>query len=150
MKRTMIAGSLLLVGVLLAGCQVSKIRTPSGFVEVDNYRDEFRAVSPEGVTLAYRTEENPKDGTPAFWAKAIKRTLVEQKGHQVKAEEDLTSTSGMSGVLLKCSKVRSGTQFDYWVAVYLAGSKLHVVEAGGKSADFHAYQAEILKSMRSL
>lgn len=150
MKRTTITASLLLVGVLLAGCQVSKIRTPSGFVEVDSYRHEFRAVSPEGVTLAYRTQENPKDGTLAFWTKAIKRTLVEQKGHQFQAEEELTSTSGMSGILLKCSKLRSGTQFDYWVAVYLAGSKLHVVDAGGKTADFQAYQADILKSMRSL
>jgi hypothetical protein len=140
--------ALVLVGGISVGCQTSKMNPPSGFVEVDSY-GEFRAVSPEGITLAYKAQNNPETGDLAFWSKAVKRSLV-QKGHTFEQEEKVETRSGMNGVLLKLTKMRSGTQFTYWVALYVRGAKVHVVQAGGKSEDFESHSQEIRKSMQSL
>jgi hypothetical protein len=136
----------------LGGCQASRIDTPSGFVEVETYHGDpiYRAVSAEGVKIEYRTHENPNGGTLEFWRRAVRRTLVEGKGHTLVESTAITSESGAEGELLRLTKKRSGADFSYLVALYVRGGKVHVVEAGGRKEDVAAHEDGLLSALRSL
>ncbi|MFB3894430.1 MAG: hypothetical protein ACE15C_20710 [Phycisphaerae bacterium] len=118
---------------ILGGCSPA-LPLPPGFVDVG--RDNLgpysqRAVSADGVVIAIRTEDNPKNATLDFWAPAIRDELVDRRGYTLVREEPVTS-GALGGKLMIFSSQRSGVEFTYLAAVYVKGSQVVIAEAGGK------------------
>ena len=138
--------------VALGGCAPA-ITMPPGFVAVENNQlgpYEQRAVSADGVVVALRKEANPKGATLDFWATAVRDELVTRRGYHLATEESVESISGTPGRLVTCTARRSGAEFTYLAAVYVEGSQVLVVEAGGKADALASKLPEVRKALTSI
>lgn len=100
----------------------------------------FEAMSPDGVKIQGREEDNYPEETKAdFWAKAVKN-YVPQRGYELIKEG--TEKEGKFFVFLV-----PGSKYDYfyWVYFEVFGAKIRLVEAGGRYALLEKYQEKILK-----
>jgi hypothetical protein len=135
----------------LAGC--GRMDLPAQFVEVQRAHRgpyDMRAVSPDGVVLAVRTEDNTDEGDAAFWSKAIRNKLVEDKGYRLVDEKTVTTRGRTPGVMLTFEAERSGVPHRYYTAVYTKGWKVLVGEAGGRAEDIGPLEHEIVHALQTV
>ena len=139
------------VAPLLGGC-AGNLDLPSNFVELppeETGRYDVKAVSADGVLIALRRMDNPKNGTADFWAKAVENELT-SRGHSLIESVPVTSESGSAGRLLTFTRDQKGQSFTYILGVFVKGKRLLIAEAGGKTDAFDKRKAEISKSLLSV
>jgi hypothetical protein len=117
---------------------------PSGFGRLDGGYD-FRAVNPNGVIVAVRTQPNHPRSDLGFWAAAVDLRL-ERKGYARTAATDVKSATGVPGRLVKYD---TGAGTEYWVAVFAVGAQLLIAEATGPKEDLDAAAPQIEHSLLS-
>lgn len=140
-------GAAVLCITLSAGC--SGYRLPAGYVKVDPPWDaRFKAVSAEGSALTYRVEQNPENGDLAFWEKAITNQLVEVRGYQRTAREEIRNRNGTPGVQMTFDYNQVGVEYVYVLGLYVRWGSVHVIEAAGPKDKFTTDQPEISKAIR--
>ena len=151
MKRLLTA-TIMFGLALLGGCG-SAMELPASFVELGSQDDGsygrnyvVRGVSPEGVIIALRKIDNPKNGTLEFWAKAIENELS-QEGHSLVENSPVRSDAGTGGRLMTFSSVHQGEEFTYMLAIFVEGERILVAEAGGKAVDVKKHAEDINKSL---
>lgn len=128
--------ALLAAAAVLSGCMggTTTMEVPGNFVPVERCEPyTIKAVSADGVVLAQRTEDNPKNGTLEFWAAAIGNQLSAREGYTLADNVAVTSESGVPGRLMTYDALRSGAAFKYLLAVFVKGDKVIVVESGGRA-----------------
>jgi hypothetical protein len=150
--RQITIATALLVAATAVGC-THTIDLPSNFVAVE--KDALgdyvaRGVSADGVVVALRSENNPKNGTLEFWQRAIKNELVVSKGYKLEKEEAVTDRAGTAGTLLLCTAQRSGTDFTYLLAVYVTSEAVLIAEAGGKTEAVTPRLEDLKTAIRSV
>jgi hypothetical protein len=145
---------LLLLGLgasaLSTGCHGFEIKTPDGFAELDGNDDySYRATSAEGVVLAVRKEKNDPEGGLDFWSSAVKNDLT-QRGYRLVESKNVKSKNGVAGTELRCEMTRAGRPNVLWVAVFVSGSRVIVVEAGGDVAHFEHSEDRVQAAIENL
>ncbi len=142
---------LLSAGAGLAGCS-PELTVPAGFVEVDEGYSlyDMRAVSADGVVIALRTEDNPKRGTLAFWAKAVEKEFAARPGYKLVALEKITSATGQAGTLMTFNVIKEATDLTYMIVVYVRPDIVVMVEAGGPSEAVTDIKANLRTAMLSV
>lgn len=144
----------ILAAGLLAGCQPQgKLDIPDSFVQLPAYQArpyQTRAVSADGVVLALRTEPNPRNGTLAFWSKAITEKMTTAKGYKLVGSEEVTGSAGQKGRKLHLTRVIKGVDYTYLMAIYVTGQQVEIVEAGGKSEHVQPLMQQLDQSLKSL
>ena len=137
-----------------AGCEPAlRMTLPESFVEVDEGTAgpyDMRAVSADGVVLATRRQENPENGTLAFWSEAVEKELVSGRGYKLAGAEDVETAGGMAGRMMTFSASRGGAASTYLVAVYVRGSDILLAEAGGKADAVGRHADAVRKAMLSV
>jgi hypothetical protein len=128
--------SMLTIG---AGCgRPFDVKTANGFVELENQSPEYdyRATTPDGVVLSVRAVDNigsaGQRGDIGFWERAITLEMRDVQGYALLNTGDVTSGDGSKGRQLKFGHDEDGKPYAYWVTLYLAQSRIYIVEAGGK------------------
>jgi hypothetical protein len=136
---------------LSAGCARGyAIETPDGFAELDDNDDYgYRATSAEGVVLAVRKEDNDPKGGLDFWSTAVKNDLS-ARGYQLAKTKSIKSKNGVAGQELRYETVRSGRPNVLWVAVFVSGKHVIVVEAGGDVAHFEKSEDKVEAAIENL
>lgn len=126
--------AMVLASVAAAGCE-HRLELPPHFVELrDPGSDyDFRGIAADGTVVALRTEKNPPKGTLEFWSEAVETQLVSARGYKLEAREDVTSSEGVPGKLLRLSVSHKGATFTYLVGVFVQTREVLVAEAGGKA-----------------
>lgn len=142
---------LIAAGAGLAGCS-PELTVPVGFVEVDEGYSlyDMRAVSADGVVIALRTEDNPKRGTLAFWAKAVEKEFAARPGYKLAAVENITSVTGQAGTLLTFDVTKEATDLKYMIVVYVRPDTVVIAEAGGPGEAVTDIQADLRAAMLSM
>jgi hypothetical protein len=109
------------------------VQTPPGFVEFeDRYEgDEYRAATADGVVLGVRAYDNEPTGALEFWVRAIQNRLRDQGGYALLGTQRIVDRAGLQGQLMKYGHDEEKTPHVYWVAVYVDGDRVWVLEAGG-------------------
>ncbi len=153
MLRTLIAAALFSTMTLTGCISAVKLDLPSSFVEVDE--DEYsmydmRGVSADGVVVAARRQENPKQGTLEFWSEAIKNELQSSKGYTLTSSDKVTSAKNLPGKLMSFVHEQSGVKFMYLLAVFVKDNDILIAEAGGKVDAVKPHLEEIKKSLLSI
>jgi hypothetical protein len=142
MKTILISLALALSAV---GCtHPATMAAPPGFGRVDGSYD-FRAVNPQGVVVAARSENNEPKSDLGFWAAAVDLKLA-RKGYARTAATDVKSSDGLPGRLMKYD---TGSGNVYWIAVFATDSKVLVSEATGWKTDMEASSKQIEASLLS-
>lgn len=118
-----------------AGCgRPFDVKTGKDFAELQDQKDEgfdYRAMTPEGVALSVRTLRNDENADLGFWVKAITLKLREEDGYALLGDEIVKSKNGTSGRRLRFAREEDKKTYDYRVTLYLAQSRIFLVESGG-------------------
>jgi hypothetical protein len=145
---------LLLAASALACGRPFKVETAPGFVELENQSDSsdyaYRATTPEGVTFGVRVIDDEKRGDLAFWMRALTLQLHDVTGYAMLETADVKSNDGTPGKLLKLGHDEDGKPYLYWLAVYMAQSRLYVVEAGGTKEQMERARPQVDWMMKSV
>ncbi|MCE5326169.1 MAG: hypothetical protein LLG01_07105 [Planctomycetaceae bacterium] len=144
--------TVLAMAAIISGCLGgTTMEVPGEFVPVERTEPyDLKTVSADGVVLARRTQENPKNGTLEFWAQAIGNQLSAREGYKLADNVAVTSESGVTGRLMTFDALRSGAAFKYLVAVFVKGDKVIVVEAGGRAESVTKLLPQIRTAMMTV
>lgn len=140
----------LLASLAVAACGF-RAATPPGFVELpDQDAYDYRATTADGVVIGIRELDHEPEGELGFWVAAIEKQLRERRGYALLETRDVATASGLSGKQLRFGHDQGKDPHLYFVAVFieeaglLSGSKLYLIEAGGKK-ELMEQQAEQLE-----
>jgi len=142
---------ILTCATILSGC-FHTMEAPVNFVSVDRAdlgSYTVRAVSADGMVIGLRTQDNPKRGTLAFWAEAVRNELVAGKGYNLVKAEDVTAAPGRPGRLMQFAATDRGADFTYLLAVYVTDYSVLLAEAGGKKEAVAAREEDIRRCLLS-
>ena len=140
-KSALICGFLAIVSMLTIGSGCGRpfdVKTANGFVELENQAPDydFRATTPDGVVMSVRAVDNTgstgQRGDIGFWERAVTLEMRDVQGYALLDAVDVTSADGSKGRQLKFGHDEDGKPYIYWVTIYLAQSRIYIVEAGGK------------------
>jgi hypothetical protein len=139
----------LLLAALLAGCATIKpvLEQPAGFAEYSS-RDDYRAVSPEGVVLRVRLVKNDPAQSLEFWTEAL-ATQLTRSGYSLLAQEPLKTPAG-DGMLIEWTAPVGEEQWVYLTGIAVSGSHIAIAEAAGEYSSYKKHREAIVASLRSL
>ncbi len=125
---------------------------PDGYVKYYEGGDVTRAMSAEGVMLRVERRENHEGGTAEFWAKLVRRVLVERRAVPVREEPALKLKTGTEARVLAGGKQVAGKDTGYLLAVVSDRRQryLYTFEAWGPRERLAADRAKIEKAVQSL
>jgi len=129
----------LLSGIML-GCEGAKTVVPEGFVEQKDSTFAFKAVAPDGTTIAVRQRQNEEKGSLSFWSEVFKREMVEGKGYRLVDTRDVTSSNGIAGQHFVFEVAVEDTPYTYWLALFVSERTITTFEAGTPSADLERHE----------
>ncbi|MCE5325878.1 MAG: hypothetical protein LLG01_05635, partial [Planctomycetaceae bacterium] len=151
MSRIRALALLAMAGICTGCLGGANIEVPGEFVPVEKTPPyDVKAVSADGVVLAKRTEENPKNGTLEFWSSAVGNQIASREGYKQTRNEAITSEAGIPGRLITYDAIRSGAPFKYLVGVFVRGDRVVVVEAGGRADSVNKLMPQIRTAMTSV
>jgi hypothetical protein len=119
---------------MVAGCgRPFDVRTPRGFVELDNQGPEYayRATTADGVVVAVRAIDAPDREDLGFWEQAVTLELRGAAGYALLGKKDIRSEDGTPGRELQFGHDQNGKPYSYRVALFTAQSRVFLLEAGG-------------------
>ncbi len=153
--KTLAAQATVLLATLalaLTGCgRPFKIKTSPGFVELENQGDyAYRSTTPEGVVLAVRVVDDEERGDLDFWAKAITLQLRDVSGYASLESREIASADGTKGRLLRFGHDEDNKPFEYWVAFFLAQSRIFILESGASKTEMDRARPALEAMLKSL
>jgi len=137
-------------GYWTRGGQGPAFDLPEGYVRYADEGGSVRAMSADGVLVRVERRDNCEGGKAEFWAKLIRRTLVERRALAVGDAATLKLKSGAEARLLVGSKEVGGKETGYLLAVAADRKSVYTVEAWGPREAFVADRAKIDKAIQSL
>ncbi|MFU8807394.1 MAG: hypothetical protein ACNA8W_26530 [Bradymonadaceae bacterium] len=152
-----IVGLVGLMAPALTGCAAFAIDTPPEMVEVPKRVDrdyDYRAMTPHGVVVGVRTIRQGTRGsmpaaTHAFWLEGMRERMRTMGGYALLEEEDIVSSNGHAGTLLKFGRDLPGGSYYYWVTLYVTDEYVHVVDAAGERERFDGAEGVVKKALAS-
>jgi hypothetical protein len=132
-------------------CASFRMNTPPGFATLDANDDHaYRATSANGVVIAVRSERNRPEGNLEFWADAIDDRLC-ATGYTLDGEpRPVQSADGVPGIQRRYARNANGRTLRYWTTVFVKGSRVYVVEAGGDREVFDRAAPAVEQAISSL
>jgi hypothetical protein len=134
-KRIVVSAVSLLAVSLALGCQPrARVQMPDGFAALENQKEyAFRATSADGVVIGVRSEPNRPRANLAFWSAAIDQQLTASR-YVPEGSRPVKSASGLVGKLSRYTRDDHGRTARFWVAVFVSGADVWLVEVGGDGA----------------
>ncbi len=154
MSKTLAIATFVACALLGAGCSRPLLTTPPRFLELEGERGAFdyRATSADGIVIGARRLGYDRDrgGGLDFWIDAVKQRLAQMGGYELLAEKPVKTSQGLPGKQLRFGRDENRIPYQYWIAVFVVGDDLFVVEAGGPETKLKAHEAGIDKAIASL
>lgn len=131
-----------LLALFAAGC-AAPIELPKDFVRVHDGRG-FAAVTADEARVSVRELYDASAAPLDFWAEALRRDFVEQRGYEIVGEGETRDRDGVAGRWFECVTNLNGERIGYLVAVWadgsfwFSGTNLFVVELAARQEVFAA------------
>lgn len=144
----------LILAALLAlptACASFHVTTPPGFAALESNDDHaYRATSADGVVLGVRSEPNRPEGNLEFWAGAVDDRL-RSTGYTLDGDpRPVQSADGVPGIQRRYARDSNGRTLRYWTTVFVKGSRVYVVEAGGDREVFDRAAPAVERAIATL
>ena len=107
-------------------------------------------MSADGVLTRVTFHENYPGGTPAFWSKLVRRSLLESRSIAMGKPQEIELGGGSKAVILAGQKMMGKKTNGYMVAVVTTKNYVHCYEAWGPVDGFEADRAKLLESIKTL
>ncbi len=130
-----------------------KIETAPGMLKVKEHapRYEYRAIVPDGVVVAVRVVDLDDGGDLDFWTRATLLRMRQMNGYALLGMGDVTSRDGTPGKELRFGHDEAGGKpFLYTMRLFVAQSRLFVLEAGGSKEQMERFAKSIEWTAASL
>jgi hypothetical protein len=139
---------LALAGIALASTACGrpfKVETAPGFVELQNQDPPYayRSMAPEGVVVAVRVVDNDNKGDLDFWTRTVTLRMRQLNGYALLGSGDVQALDGTKGKELQFGHDENGKPYLYRTRLFVAQSRLFVVEAGGLQDNMTRYKASV-------
>ena len=133
------------------GCTPSgKVEVPGSYAKLPSAEGySFRAANAKGVVVAVRTQDNELKGNIDFWAEAIDQHMRDDGYEGDPAIRDVQSRSGVAGKQIRYNRNQEGREYRYWLTIFLADSRVFVIEAGGDKEIFDPAIPEVESAVLS-
>ena len=126
------------------------IEKPEGFAVAEIKQGElYNAVSPEGIILGVKTEENYPVKDIEFWSNALKNQFI-NNGYQLYKEEEINIENGSKGVLFEWLAPYASSTYIYLTFITVKNSKIIIAEAAGEVNLFADYRESIIESIKTI
>ncbi len=145
----------LLSALALHGCGAAfSMDLPRRFVALDEDEQELRGyamrgTTADGVVLAVREVENEPEGDLVFYQEAITLEMRDRRGYALLDDAEIRAASGETGRLLRFGHDEEGEAYRYWMAIFVAGDRLFLVEAGGAETVFAPVESDVEAAIRT-
>ncbi|MFO0659040.1 MAG: hypothetical protein U0165_04320 [Polyangiaceae bacterium] len=139
------------VGLSAMGCApTGKLDVPASYAKMPSSKTcSFKAANAKGVVVAVRTQDNDLKGNADFWAESIDQRMREQGYDGDTTIRDVQAKSGLVGKQMRYSRTQQGREYRYWLTVFVADSRVFVVEAGGDKETFDPATTEVENAVAS-
>jgi len=135
------------LALLLAACEPFAAHAPKGFAAYDDWRG-FRAASADGVVYRVRRADNDPEADLSFWREALKKRMLDA-GYAFLRDGDVEA-HGHRGYLLELAAPLGERDYQYVVALFVAGGKLVLVESAGEVTRFAPRHDDVVAAIREL
>ncbi len=139
---------ILLISLSLFGCANLEVKKPAGFAETVR-KNEYRAISPEGMLYRVRSVDNYPVKNLDFWSKALKNQL-EKEGYLLTDEGEEFTAGDHRGLLYEWGVRYGNEDFIYLTAIIVFDNRITIAEAGGEHTIYDKYRQPILESLKSI
>ena len=146
MKRTSIAPLFILL--LLSAWTNLGVQKPEGFAEVKT-RDQYQAVSPEGMLYRVRIMDNYPIQDLDFWSKALKNHLIKE-GYNVTVDGERFETAAFPGVLFEWAVPYGHENYLYLTAIVVTDKQIAIAEAAAEHSVYRLYREVLKQSLESI
>lgn len=146
---------LVLLAVVLGGCRTLNVPLGDRFVVTARERDQFRAVSADEAQVRVQ-DWKEQGGDLAFWAKALRRNLVEERGYVVISEQDTRDGRGQPGREFLFETTVRGRTVRYLLVLFVTHqrnddeSRIRVVEYVADKPLFDAYLPDVRRGIAGM
>jgi hypothetical protein len=124
--------------------------TPKGFVEVAASPFAYKAVSPDGSSIAVRHRPNQEKGDLAFWSEVFERQFVEVNGYRLIEKEELVSEDGVPGQLMTFEYAPDELPYHYSIAIFVSELSLVSLETATELSKLTRYDEAFSAARKSL
>jgi hypothetical protein len=144
-KRALLLACLPLLFAATACGRPFKVKTAPGMVELDNQEPQYayRALTPEGVVMAIRVVDTDDKGDLEFWVRATTLRMRQLNGYALLGAADVKSRDGTPGRELRFGHDENGRPYVYDLRLFVAQSRLFVVETGGPKEQVDKYKTSL-------
>ena len=147
MRAANIFAIILVISILPAtGCKTvsGKYTAPKGFAMYEG-KDDFRAVSPEGIVFKIRTEKNEPYAELDFWREALKKRMTDA-GYRFMSESEITAGNN-KGYLIELAAPLGPRDYSYLIAVFQKEKQLVIIESAGDVAALKTRRGDIVDAI---
>jgi hypothetical protein len=144
---------LALTALAVGACRVSEVRTPNGFVALDEddiqWRDYvWKAVSPDGAVVVVRERDNKEEGSLEFWAEALEREVIERQGYKL-IDKGPVQGRNVKGTQLNFEALYGGQPYFYSVAIFTDEDSIVTVETAASAEVWERHEAALQGAVQS-
>ena len=142
---------LLLLLSMVKGCGTTyELSAPSNFSKYPQEDEQLQLISPEGVKLMVREEENYPRGPLNFWVQAIKAQLS-REGYLERQTVPIKEMGARpAGVALSFVLPHEGEDWGYLIVPFVDGDYIVLVEMIGPMAHFEMGLSAVLEQLKTL
>lgn len=136
----------------LAGCMSAPL--PARFVEIPSGWHEFKAVTADDAVFWVREFEDRTEGQLGFWAAALEREFVDQRGYTLIEEEHNAEKMGPARQDFIFESTIQGTAHRYLVCLWArpawGGTKIRTVEYVAPKKIFDDHLPDVMEAIADL
>lgn len=145
-RHRAIAGSCLFAA-LAAAC-AAPITLPKDFLVLDRSGD-YQAVTGDDARVWIREFEDPNEASLAFWSTAIEHEFTQQRGYDLVGKGGIKNRYGDDGMWFECAANLRGERIGYFVAIWVDGRDVHVVEFAARAETFAARLESVRTALKT-
>jgi hypothetical protein len=125
--------------------------TPPGFVDLgDRFgRNEYRAMTADGVVIGVRAYDNDPKGELAFWARALERRLHDMGAYALLDKREVKGRTGLAGVQFRMGHDEGKVPHIYYVTLFVTDDRIFLLEAGGTKPEMERMAPQIDWSVKN-
>ena len=115
---------------------------PSGFLLVDRQRYELKAITPDESKFWVRDFPTAQPATLDFWAQALRKHFVEQRGYRLLSESNIQHTDGTAGREFFFETFTRGKAQHYMLTLFVGNRSMWTATQNVRVTEFVATPKE--------
>src|SRR5688572_10291686 len=107
----------MLLLVALAGCATARMDLPKDFLELEDSKNDFQAITADDARVWIRRFSDKNAAPLSFWVGVLEHEFTKQRGYELVKQGEVNAQLG-TGKWFECAANVRGDRIGYLVAVW--------------------------------